>query len=188
MDHADPSVASGADEVRPRKGLTEHLRANLECLLRRAAAAGWRVSADGPMRLGVNVAVLVPRTLRDLALIGIFGPSKEGEVLGERANHRVRLSYPARVVVVDEHAQVVELTARLVNLSERGAALRVQGRLIPATVARLVVDVPGTPIDCSVHVIWTGKNPRWQLVGVTFAQLAPAQESTIAQLLADASN
>jgi hypothetical protein len=129
--------------------------------------------------------------LRDLALIGLFDrPTDADDLVGERerAGERYVAPYPARLVVDYGDGARRHMSARLVNVSEGGAALRLYGHAEPGDLARLVIDVGRIPIDVTVRVAWTRHLPGGRMVGVAFETLTEVEHEAIAQLLAEHAN
>lgn len=102
----------------------------------------------------------------------------------DRADDRVNVPYPARIIVGEEN-EAGALTAHLVNLSDGGAALRVYGRLEPGDSARLIIDMGHAPVVISMRAVWTRMLPGGRMVGVTFSRVTPDQQAVIAKLLGD---
>jgi len=123
--------------------------------------------------------------LRDLALIGLFNHDTAHDDLvleRDRASDRYMASYPARLVITHDRKRV-PMSARLVNLSAGGAALRVYGHVVTGDQALLVIDVGRSPVDAPVRVVWTRHLPTGRMVGVAFETLIPDAHAAIAQLL-----
>ncbi len=126
--------------------------------------------------------------LRDLALIGLFDrPTDVNDPVGERerVSERHVAPHPARLVVNSADGARQPMSARLVNLSAGGAALRVYGHAEPGDLARLEIDVGRLPIEVTVRVVWTRHLSGGRMVGVAFEPLTQVEREAITQFLAE---
>jgi hypothetical protein len=102
-----------------------------------------------------------------------FGDPDDG---GRRRRHPVNYDAELRP---DRGSKRRAYTAKTLNVSEGGCAIRVDGRIVPDTVATLCIEYGATPIELPVRVVWTDTDAHGRVAGLAFNEPTPIQQLAI---------